>query len=134
MRISNQHRGPGFVLTLAVMAMMALAAFARPAGLPAPVQGPGFSVSDTASQAAIEALNATSQFLARQQESARSGPTEMIDDGVDDDREAQASPALLLSERRALPHSAALPGHVRPHAASTPARLYARAPPLSLTA
>jgi len=133
-RISNKHRGPGLVLTLAVMAMMALAAFARPAPSPARLQGPSLSVAEHAGQTAIEAWNATSLFLARQQDGARSGPAGFSDDSADDDREAKASLVPVVAERPAPPRAIPRPDHARPRAARVPARLHARAPPSPLTA
>jgi hypothetical protein len=133
-RISNKHRGPGLVLTLAVMAMMALAAFARPASLPAQPQGPVLSVAESPGKTAIEAWNATSLFLARQQESARAGLAELSDDGADDDREALGGLVRALAVPPAPVPAMPRPDHTPPHDASAPARIHARAPPCFLTA
>ncbi|WP_020397864.1 hypothetical protein [Kordiimonas gwangyangensis] len=63
---------PGFIMTLVVMMLMAFVSLAKPYDTPALHYDAGLRAPTSPEQRAIDVLNATTKFLARQQQSAPS--------------------------------------------------------------
>lgn len=68
----TQNSRPGFIMTLVVMMLTAFVSLAKPYDTPALHYDAGLRAPTGAEQRAIDVLNATTKFLARQQQTAPS--------------------------------------------------------------